>query len=308
MASASGAGTGAAIGSVVPGIGTAIGGIVGGLAGLFGGGGGPSEEELIAMGLLDENGNIAESIPDYILPALNFKPDRYSTPESAAASTVTEDPNLRNAQMAALQSLLTRSNEGVTAEEARATDLSRRKQGETTRGQEEAIINNMAARGVGGSGMEYAMRQAAAQNAGETATQEGLAREATNAEQKRLALGSLLSGTAGVRNQDYTANKGNTDITNDFALENSRRRNAVNQLNTELSNKAQLANKTDAQTRYQDKYNADIQKRKMQQDSNTQRAQALYGQDIARTDDRAQTIGNIGTVAKGIGSAWDYFK
>ena len=284
----------------IPGVGS----IIGGLGSLFGGifGSGPSDEELKAMGLLDENGNLAEGIGQYLSPALNYNPTQYGPAEQAQATTVSEDPQMRNAQIAALQSLLTRSNEGVTAEELRQQDLSRRAQGETTRGAEEAIIEDMARRGLGGSGQEFAMRQAAAQKAGDIAAQGGLAGESNNAQQKLAALQDLLTGARSVRGQDYTVNKGNADITNQFALENSRRNNAINEANVGLSNQAQLANRTDAQTRYANRYKADVARRQAMQAANTQRAQGYMGQDVARGSEADKIWGSIGNIGAGIGN------
>jgi len=281
----------------IPGVGSVIGGIGSLLGGLFGSG--PSEEELKAMGLLDQNQTLARQQGDYSSPALDYLPSYYSSPEQAQASTVTEDPQMRNAQIAALNSLLTRTNEGITAEELRQQDLSRRAQGETTRGQEEAIMNNMAARGIGGSGQEFALRQQAAQSAGDIASQQGLARESTNAQQKLNALNGLMTGATGVRSNDYTVNKGNADITNQFALENSRRNNAINQANTELSNQAQAANKQDAQSRYADSYKADVARRQAMQEANTNKAQGLLGQNVVRSNENNNIWGSVGNIGAG---------
>lgn len=282
----------------IPGVGSVVGGIGSFFGGLFGGG--PSDEELQAMGLLDENGQIARGIQDYLGPALNYNPQYYASPETPEATLVTEDPQLRSAQLAALNSLLTRSAEGVTAEELRQQDLSRRAQGETTRGQEEAIMNNMAARGLGGSGMEFALRQQAAQSAGDVAAQQGLARESTNAQQRLGALQQLLAGQTSLRNQDYTASRGNADITNAFATENSRRRNAINEANTALSNQAQVANKQDAQQRYADTYKANMAKRAAIQEANAQKAQGLLGQNVVRENERNNIWGSLGNIGSSV--------
>ena len=238
-------------------------------------------------------------MPGYTPPALDYNPAAYGAPETPEGQTVTEDPNIRNAQVAALNSLLTRSNEGLTAEERRQQDLSRRTQEETTQGAEESIINNMQARGVGGSGMEYALRQDAAQKAADTASQGGLAREATNADQKLAALNSLMSGETSLRGQDYTVNKGNTDIINQFAQENSRRRNAINAQNTQLANEAQLQNKEAGRTDYTTGYNADVAKRRALAGMDQTQSNFNLGQDVARRSEGDKVWGNIGNMAGG---------
>jgi hypothetical protein len=271
---------------------------IGVLGGLFGGG--PSDEELAAAEELRRARQRYESMPGYTPPALDYNPAAYGAPETPEGQIVTEDPNIRNAQIAALNSLLTRSNEGLTAEERRAQDLSRRKQEETTQGAEESIINNMMARGVGGSGMEYALRQNAAQRAADTASQGGLAREATNADQKLAALNSLMAGESSLRGQDYTVNKGNTDILNNFAQENSRRRNAINAQNTELANQAQLKNKEAGREDYTTAYNADVAKRRALAGMDEKQSNFDLGQDATRRGEERNLWGNVGNLAGGI--------
>lgn len=265
---------------------------------------GESKEEKLAKEQLLASQQQYGDQPDYQAPILNYTPSRYLDAETPDATLVSEDPNMRAAQLSALNSLLTRSNEGITAEEQRAADLSRRKQEQTSQGDQEAIMQNMAARGVGGSGMEYALRQDAAQQAADTASQGGLAREATNAEQKLAALNGLMSGASSVRGQDYTANKGNADITNTFAQENSRRRNAVSAANTELANKSSAEARNAATTNYNNAYNADVARRGNMANQNANMANFYGQQDTANTANNNNAWSNVGNIAAGAYNAF----
>jgi hypothetical protein len=278
-------------------VGEIIGGGVGLLKGLFGG---ESDEEKAARLQLENAQQQFEDQPAYNAPALDYNPNAYAAPETPEGQTISEDPNIKAAQMSALNSMLTRSNEGLTAEERRQQDLSRRKQEQTTQGAEEAIIANMAARGLGGSGMEYALRQQAAQNAADTASQGGLAREATNADQKLAALNNLLTGAGQVRGQDFTVNKTNADIVNDFATENSRRRNAISAANTELANNAQMSNKQAGREDYKTAYEQDVAKRKALAGQGETMADFYGQQDVANTANNNNMWNNVGTIAGGI--------
>lgn len=279
-------------------VGEIIGGGIGLLKGLFGGG--ESEEERLARMQLEAAQKQFGDQPAYNAPALDYNPTAYGSPETPDAQTISEDPNIRAAQISALNSMLTRSNEGLTAEERRQQDLGRRKQEQTTRGAEEAIIANMAARGLGGGGMEYALRQQAAQSAADTASQGGFARESTNAQQKLAALNNLLTGAGEVRGQDFTVNRTNADIVNDFALENSRRRNAIAAANTELANSAQLKNKEAGREDYKTGYEKDVEKRENLAGSAGDMSKFNLGQDVARRSESDKIWGSIGDIAGGV--------
>lgn len=282
---ASGAATGATIGSVVPGIGTAIGGIVGGIGGLLGGlfGGGPSEQEEAARKAMADIDNL--EMPDiekqkikleFLQRVGEFNPQLQSDilQEETELKKITIAPELKDAQMEALQKMSEAGREGLTAEDMAALNTMRNKVASDERRSREAILQNRQQRGLGGAGDELAAQLASGQAAAEKASAEG-DRLAAMAQARRLEAVSQSGRLASdIRGQEFgeqekaasaqdlinkfnttsrqttqAANVGARNMAQKYNLDEAQR---VADTNTELRNKQNTYNTQLARQQYQD--------------------------------------------------------
>ena len=203
------------------------------IADIFGGGG--DEGFDLARGVNERNRQLLNQIelPDYdtfIPELLNY--------ESADYQLTGEDPLVRAAQMDALKRLAGLAESGLSEVDAAGFDRARDQATQIARGEREAAIQNANARGVGGSGLEFAMREMGNQSAAERAQDAGLQTAAESARQRALyqqAFGNALSQQ---RSDDFRVNAANTGIINQFNRENTAGRNAMNQGNAQLKNSA----------------------------------------------------------------------
>jgi hypothetical protein len=175
------------------------------------------------------------------------------SPEMAAYQTIQEDPRLLGQQEAYLKQLKALSEQGFSPEDAAVFDQAQRQSAQQARGAREATMANMAARGVGGSGMELVSKELANQQAAERARQSMMEQAAAGARQRALytqAYGGELGSQRGQNFQTESANKGiinrfnelNTGIKNTAAARNLDTRQALAGTNTGARNQAQVYN------------------------------------------------------------------
>lgn len=243
------------------------------------------------------------NMPDYNEPLLNYNPSLYALPEEMTAETITEDPNLKAAQMTALNNMLGLTENGISAQGQRDYDIARRKAEEENSGQQEAIINNMASRGLAGGGMEFALREKAAAEAADRLAQSTQELEKQKAGTRLNALNNMITGSGLVRNQDYQTARNNQDAMNQFIQENSRRKWATNNANVDQANQAKLMNKQDIKGAYQNQYNADMSRRQNYANALNKQATGQFAQGAAN---RNQTNAVIGAGGKLGGAIYDY--
>lgn len=164
------------------------------------------------------------------IPLADLEAFQYS-PEAYQYSTVTEDPTMRTRQMALLERLGQLGETGLSdadrASYAQATGAANQAAGQRSA----ALMNEMRARGQGGSGLEYALREQAGQESLTRAANQGLQQAGDSARQRALYQQAYGNALAGQRDQDYRSTAANTDIINRF-----------NQLNTGTRNEAALGN------------------------------------------------------------------
>jgi hypothetical protein len=150
---------------------------------------------------------------DYVADYTEIDPEalKYYTPELEAAQQlgdtqiagISTDPAFKSAQMEALSRLQQRAGQGLTLEEEAARNQISRELETTGRGQQDAILQQMARRGTLGSGAELAARMASAQGGYSEAARQG---EALAAQRDKRALQAALeSGNLGtsLRDQEY---------------------------------------------------------------------------------------------------------
>jgi len=220
-------------------------------------------------------------------------------PEDADFQTISEDPALRQAQLNALSRLSGLAETGLS--DADAADFMRAKleAGQLARGRNEALKNEMAARGMLGSGSEFMLREAANQEAAQRAQMAGLEQAAAAARQRALYQQAYGDALGGLRGQDLDVNSRNADIINQFNMANTGARNEAQQqnlanrqaimgANTATRNDAQMYNIQGKRDVAQQNYQNQLQKIGGQTGANTGMAQGYAAQNAARTNERNQ--------------------
>lgn len=225
------------------------------------------------------------NLPEYQIQG-QLSPEMVETiaAQSSLMNKISVDPSLKEAQQAALQKLSTIGNEGLTAQDRLALDQSTRKAAQENKSNQEAILQNMAARGQGGSGAELAAKLASSQAAADRANQEGLA---IAAQAQQRALDAITrSGQLGgeMRTQDFnqqsaiaqaqdSINRFNAANSQDIALKNIAARNAAQEAN--LTNKQSVANSNVAARQKQIYHNTALPMSVFE--ANLKRAEAVSG-------------------------------
>lgn len=212
---------------------------------LFGGGGGGGgrsmafdnlrvptiEEQKIQLQELVQQGLISPEMAQYYLA------------NPSAFNDIEEDPELRNAQLGSLQKLTEiADNEGMTATDRAKLEALTDEFRTTERGAREAITQNMAERGISGSGAELAQKIAAGQAASENAHKAAV-QAAADAEMRQLeAIKSSgeLGGT--IRGQDYTVASDRAAAADAIEKFNAQNKQQVGLVNTATKNAAQEKN------------------------------------------------------------------
>lgn len=225
-------------GAVGMGLGGPLGGMVGsGVGNVFGGLLDSSDED--ALEQLRRNQEIYGNIP---LPEFqNYNPATY-TPEMAQATMIQEDPGLRSQQASHLMRMAGLAEQGLSDVDQAGFERARSMAGQISRAGNAAALQNATARGVGGSGLEFAMREQAAQDGAQRAQEAGLQQAAESARQRAMYQQAYGNALGNVRSQDFTANRANADILNNFNQYNTGATNQARQWNVGNRNSAQQYN------------------------------------------------------------------
>jgi hypothetical protein len=295
---ASGAAMGAKLGTIVPGVGNVVGaiggGLLGGLAGLFGGGKKkPSPEEIAAQELKDAYAGTIVLTPEQRKVRLEMLKDvgRLSPEmeqeilqQDSELKGLKVDPRFKAAQMKALTNLEQQGQQGLTLEDRTALMETQRQAAQQNQGQQEAILQNMEARGMGGSGAELAARLQASQSGADAAAQKGL-QIAAQAQRARMDALARAGAAAGQMGQQEFENQGSVasaqDVINRF---NTGSRQNVQQRNVQSSNEA-------------NKYNLDYQKALESNrvgTTNSQRQSDAQNLQSWASDENARKLGTAG--------------
>lgn len=175
---------------------------------------------------------------DIQLPSyLNYTPELYNG-ETSNYTLTQDDPVLKSAQEAALNKLANLSDTGLSDVDAQGLAKARAEGNQFAKAGTAAAIQDAQNRGVGGSGMEFALRELANQGGATRANDSGMAQAAQAAQQRaqyNLAYGQQLGQT---RDQDYRTNAANTNVINQFNQANTNQRNQTNAANVDQRNDA----------------------------------------------------------------------
>lgn len=242
----SGAGTGFAVGGP---IGAAIGGGVGLLGSLFDSGDSGQQEALAkAMDIYD---NLDVATPEEREFTLEYlKKVGSLTPEMETAikqgdtemAKIAIDPKLKSAQMQALSNLSQQGKTGLTLEDRAGINDIKRDVAQQEKGQRDAVLQNMAARGMAGSGQELAAQLEGAQAGADRASKQNLdiAAQAQKARQQAVLNSGTLAGN--MENQSFgeqSAIQRAQDAINQFNTNNAQN---VSNANVTANNNAQKSN------------------------------------------------------------------
>lgn len=167
--------------------------------------------------------------------------------QSSEVGAIKEDPNLRNANMEALNTLGQVSRGGLQAGDRAAYNELRQQTQRDAEAQRQSILQRMQASGHGGDGNELIAQLQASQGAADQASSQGdrLAAQASQNALAALAQRSNLANT--VRGQDFNVNQARAqalDDRNKFLYTNSANRQAAN---VQAMNNAQQANLANSQ-------------------------------------------------------------
>ena len=168
--------------------------------------------------------------------------DLNSTIAESAMANLTEDSSLRDAQTTALAQLQNRGKVGLSAEDRASLNQVRSEVQRDAQAKQAQILQQMQARGMGGSGAELIAQLQAGQSGADRASTESDTLMAQAQQRALQAINSSADVASGVRNQDLAANTARAsavDERNKFLLQNSIARQ---QNNTSALNQAQQYN------------------------------------------------------------------
>lgn len=190
--------------------------------------------------------------PDESLPIVfqQFQQAGMLTPEledailqtHTAMTGVQTDPQLRTAQLNALQMIGDRSRLGFGPEERAAFNKVQQEVGRNAEAKRQQIIQNMQARGMGGSGTELAAALSASQAQDELASEQG-DRLAASAAQNALQAMSQYGQLGGqIRQQDFGEQSDRARAQDEMNRFNVVSQQGVQQRNVASQNAAQASN------------------------------------------------------------------
>ncbi len=229
-------------------------------------------------------------------------------------SQINENPELAKAQMGALESLSTRGKTGLTAEDRAALNQVRSEVQRDSQAKQGQILQQMQARGLGGSGAELLAQLSSAQAGDDRASMEGdnIAAQASRNALEAMVQGGQLAGN--IRGQDFDVNRTRAaaeDEVNRFNVQNAIGRQTRN---VGMGNQAQQQNLSEKQ-RVQDA-NTQMSNQELYRQAEAQRqnwldrmnqaqakAQAKTGQAQNLQGQAAQTGQMWQSIGSGVGAA-----
>jgi len=263
-----------------------MGGLLGGVAStLFG-----DNDTSDAQALLERNrqlyGDIA--LPEYD----EYSPELYDN-ESANYQLLSEDPVLKSKQLEAAAQFGDLANEGLSDADEAAFAAARSEGDQMAKARTDAALNDAQVRGVGGSGLEFALReagnQAGAQRAAAGAGQQATAR----ANQRGQYLQAMASQLGQTRDQDARVGMANNNTINQFNQANTQQRNATNAANVDARNQAFQYN----QGTKDKNFNNQMRKADSQAGINNQQGQYMLADSAADAEGGRALLGAGASVA-----------
>lgn len=229
-----------------------------------------------------------------------LSPEQLQYLQQSDLAKVSTDPRFKDAQLAALQALEERSKTGLTAQDEADMYKLQRNVSTQNRGRMGAIQNNMAVRGMSGSGMDALMQLQANQDATDREALAAMEKAGQSQNMKLSATQQLGQMGTQMRNQDFgeqaqkaqaqdAINRFNTSTRNTALGNNNQVRN---QANTQNWNRGNQVNDQNVTMGYN--YDAEMANRKQQADDEKRRRKSALGGAI---------LGAGGAIAGGFMSA-----
>lgn len=228
-------------------------------------------------------------------------------------SQIQEDPSLKSAQNRALQVLQQRGAGGLNPEDRAAYNQLRAQTEKDAEGKRQQILQNMAARGMGGSGAELAAQLSSSQANDQDLSAQG-DRLAAQASQNALQAMSQAGSLGGqIRAQDFDVNKTKAAAADELNRFNTQAQIARQARNTASANTAQQQNLSEAQ-RVSDYNTQQDNDEKLRQAAAKQaywqnslgyagaKANAEKGQAQNYMNNAQQTADQFGKIGSGVGS------
>lgn len=178
-----------------------------------------------------------ESMGEY-----NPEMESYIDAGESSLSGIEQDPRLRNVQLQALDYLSEVGQTGLTAADRAALNEIRRSAQNEAQAQQNQVVQSMAQRGIGGSGVELASRLNAAQSVGDRMSRESdaLARQAQERAMNAILQQSQLAGNMDSADFNRAAQIAQAqDAMNKFNTQNQQ---SLQQRNVSARNQAQAQN------------------------------------------------------------------
>lgn len=206
-------------------------------------------DALLATEAASENRKITQEAMERLGGMQNYnfsdeqlRPHYLDVPDDVKYSNVSIDPELRAKQMAALQQMQDISEGRIASQGSYERELARRGAEQLARQREEGVLQQAQMRGMGGSGMEFALRAQAGQNAANQAQMGGMQSAAQAALERLQSQQSYQQGLGNLRAQDTDLSARNSDIINRFNAYNADRQLNARQYNNMLPGQIQAAN------------------------------------------------------------------
>jgi len=151
----------------------------------------------------------------------NLSPDQLAQLQNSGMENVNVDPRLKDAQFDALRQLENQGRDGFTARDQANRLKTKQSIGRENAGRMGAIQQNMAARGMSGSGMDLVAQMSASQAATDRDALEGLERSAQMEDRKNQAVMQRGQMSGQMRGQEF-----------DEGARKAQAQDAINRFNT----------------------------------------------------------------------------
>jgi hypothetical protein len=228
------------------------------------------------------------STPEALAYLGNFTPEEL---QATGLPTGVINQAMRTKQLQALGGVEELSQTGLSAIDRAALSEIQNEIAMQERGQRESILQNMAQRGLSGSGQELAAQLQSSQAASQLASQQGL-QQAAQAQRARVdALSNLSNMATGIESTDFQRQ-----------AQKSQAQDVINQFNTQNRNVAKLRD-LDLQQNLQSEFdrernriaqaNTDLANKEIMQNQ-VNRPLAQYGLQTQYTSALGQGIGGVG--------------
>ena len=228
------------------------------------------------------------STPEALTYLGNFTPEEL---QATGLPSGVINQAMRNKQLQALGGYEQLSQTGLSAIDRAALAEIQNQIASQEKGQRESILQNMAQRGLSGSGQELAAQLQSSQAASQLAFQQGM-QQAAQAQQARVnALNNLANLSSGIEQTDFErqAQKAQAqDVINQFNVQN---RNTAGLRN--LQTQQDLANMNVQERNRIAQANADLMNKQIMQNK-VNRPLAQYGLQTDYTSALSQGIGGVG--------------